>query len=523
MPSEKPSLQRCIHCGAELPPGAAACAACGRPTEVGAGPATPAPITGTVLQGKWQLDRKLGQGGMGAVYLAHERDLDRQVAIKVLSDALCEDAELVQRFEREARMMARLDHPNLVPVYAVGREGRVPFIVMKALSGATLAHLLKERGRLPLREVISITRQLCAGLQFVHDHGVVHRDIKPGNVFIAPNGHVTLLDLGVARDAGSALTKSGVLIGTPRYMAPEQITAQECDHRSDLYSLSSVIYEMVTGTTVFPSDSDYSVMRAHVDQPPPDLFSVEGVPAALATALLKGLSKSPADRFQSAREMSEAFEKVGQSPEVQALPDPPSRAAPLVVPSWVPPQLSATAGGTRVDASLPPTTKSPRRARRPVLWVVAFIGFAAIGSGIGVVLSKLGRQEPPIVQPPPPPPVAVKPDPVKPPEPPPPEPPPPTPPPVVVAPVVTEPQPPPHAVVKKGPGEIRCVTTTSDGEASWAYVDVDGLRKGTTPLTLKLSPGEHELVFRRPGFATQTRKVTAVAGEVKRVTVELTP
>ncbi|MBL8949806.1 MAG: protein kinase, partial [Myxococcaceae bacterium] len=386
MPSPELHLNACAHCGSEVAPGATQCGTCGkvitRALAAVAASVTNTPITGHVLLGKWQLDRKLGQGGMGAVYLAHELELERPVAVKLLSDSLCDDAELVARFEREARMMARLDHPNLVPIYAVGREGRVPFIVMKSLQGATLAQYLKERGRLPVREVIAISRQLCAGLQFIHDHGVVHRDVKPGNVFIAPDGHVTLLDLGVARDATSALTRSGVLIGTPRYMAPEQIATQECDHRSDIYSLATVVFEMLTGTTVFPSLSDYEVMRAHVDQQPPDLESVDGVPPLLAQALKKGLAKRPADRFQSARELGQELERVTLAAEVRALPDPPLNALPLVVrPSL--PLANLAPGGTHVDTALPPTSPSRQRALKKRGYVVAAL-VALVGAGAGV-------------------------------------------------------------------------------------------------------------------------------------------
>ncbi len=527
MPSHELHVNACAHCGTELPPGASQCSSCGKTVSRAAALAasmSSTPITGHVLLGKWQLDRKLGQGGMGAVYLAHELELERPVAVKLLSDSLCDDAELVARFEREARMMARLDHPNLVPIYAVGREGRVPFIVMKSLSGATLAQYLKDRGRLPVREVISIARQLCAGLQFIHDHGVVHRDVKPGNVFIAPDGHVTLLDLGVARDSTSALTRSGVLIGTPRYMAPEQIATQECDHRSDIYSLATVIYEMLTGATVFPSMSDYEVMRAHVDQQPPDLTKVEGVPALLAQAIAKGLEKRPADRYQSARELAQVLDRVTLSGEVRALVDPPSRAAPLIVPPSAPLSLLAP-GSTHVDASLPPTSPSRQRTMRSRgLFVAAAVALVGGVAGIAVVMEWGRSSRPVIVEPPPPtpPPVVLAPEP----EPQRPEPvvaEPPKPDPVVTPVPSPVPAPAPVPPVKHGPAEVRCVTTTADGEASWAYVDIDGIRKGTTPLTLKLAPGEHELVFRRPGFATQTRKVTTVAGEVKRVNVELRP
>jgi eukaryotic-like serine/threonine-protein kinase len=240
MTSKQAELRSCLACGAALPVEAVVCPACG------ARAPSPVPMKDSpeVLDGHWRLERKLGKGGMGTVYLAHDLELERQVAIKMLAPQYCDDPGLVQRFEREARMMAKLDHPNLVPVYSVGRTPKGPYIVMKLLDGVTLAEALKSRGRMSVHEVLLVTRQVAAGLQFIHDRQVVHRDVKPANIFVGPDGHVTLLDLGVARDSTSDLTRTGVLLGTPRYMSPEQIHGQPADHRSDLYALATVVYEM---------------------------------------------------------------------------------------------------------------------------------------------------------------------------------------------------------------------------------------------------------------------------------------
>ncbi len=237
---------------------------------------------------------------MGSVFLAYELDPDRYVAIKQSADNVCDNADFCKRLEREARIMARFDHPNLVPVYAVGRSNNVPFIVMKYLEGTTLSSLMR-KGRLELTQALAITRQLCSGLQFVHERGVVHRDIKPANIIVAADGHATLLDLGVAYDPGSDLTASGMMVGTPRYMAPEQIVGKEFDHRADLYSVATVLYEMLSGRTLFQADSDYSQMKAHVDEPPPDLTRFANVPRAFADVVAKALSKSASQRYSSAR------------------------------------------------------------------------------------------------------------------------------------------------------------------------------------------------------------------------------
>ncbi|MFP2932153.1 protein kinase domain-containing protein, partial [Pyxidicoccus sp. 3LG] len=204
---------------------------------------------GDVLEGKWRLEELLGAGGMGQVYRARDLALDRSVAIKLLHDALCEDPESVARFEREARAMARLEHAHIAPIHAVGQEGGRPFIVMKHLEGMSLARYLRSLpGPLPLSEVLALARQLCAGLAFIHQRGCVHRDIKPGNIFLSPAGHATLLDFGILWERrGSEATGSGVRLGTPSYMAPEQARGEPVDSRADLYSLGLVLLEVSTG------------------------------------------------------------------------------------------------------------------------------------------------------------------------------------------------------------------------------------------------------------------------------------
>lgn len=271
-----------------------------------------------ILEGKWLLLEELGRGGMGRVHLAQDLKLERVVAVKLLSPALKEIPELVQRFEREARLLAKLDHPNLVPVYNVGVDPEgLPFIVMKRLEGESLHDRLSARGPCSPKEALEIFRQACAGLQFLHDRGVVHRDLKPSNLFLAPGGHVTLLDLGVATDFSDSLTRTGVPLGTPAYMSPEQIVrAALVDHRADLYSLTCVLYEMLAGAAPFSADSDYALMQAHVREPAPDVRKLRAdLPPAISDVLKRGLAKSPEQRFQSARELFAALEAAVEHPE----------------------------------------------------------------------------------------------------------------------------------------------------------------------------------------------------------------
>jgi serine/threonine protein kinase len=343
----------CPRCETMLAPGEGPCPSCG---------ATRVPPGAQLLDGRWVLDRVLGKGGMGTVWLAHDIDLDRKVAVKVLAPNLASDAELLARFEREARMMGRLDHPNLVPVYSIGRRKGSPFIVMKHLEGLTLLDHLAQRGRLTPAQVLALVRQLCAGLQFMHQRDVVHRDIKPANIFIAPDGHLTLLDLGVARDSHSTMTSAGTMVGTPRYMAPEQVVGKRVDHRADLYSLAALTYELVTNEPVFHGESEHSVMKAHLASPPPDAAQVSGVSAALGAVLARGLSKKPESRFQSASEFLTAL--VAMEPAAIPLDTTPSTPSPLA-PVPVSPQPIA-APLEPLPTGVVSKGQATRRARGPL-------------------------------------------------------------------------------------------------------------------------------------------------------------
>jgi serine/threonine protein kinase len=309
------SSSRC-ECGNAFAPGAKRCERCGReapkPQQVDLSPLR----VGEVLDGKWRLEGKLGVGGMGAVFLAQDLSLGRKVAIKVLAAGLCSDAEFVTRFEREARGTAQLEHPNIVPVHAVGRHRGRPFIVMKALEGVTLGKYLRARTqggkRISREEILKLFGQLCAGLGFLHEKGFVHRDVKAGNVIVGGDGQVTLLDFGVLRDTSAdRITRSGVLLGTPHYVAPEQLSGvSEVDGRADLYAVGVMLFECLTGRLPFDGDM-MALIRAHMEQPAPDVCAlVPGLPAGVGVVVRKALAKKPDERFATAQALYTALENA---------------------------------------------------------------------------------------------------------------------------------------------------------------------------------------------------------------------
>ncbi|MBX7116661.1 MAG: protein kinase [Myxococcaceae bacterium] len=262
---------------------------------------------GTVLDGRWRIEQRIGQGAMGSVFRGTDLRTQRPVAIKILAPEHCRKPKVLARFEREAKLMTTLRHPNLVRFYGVGRRGALPFIVMQFLEGLSLSEVLVAKGgRLAPAEMLAIVRQVAAGLSFVHHHGLVHRDIKPQNVMVSTDRRVTLLDFGVVRDKSSpGLTNPGALVGTPYYMAPEQISSKgEVDKRADVYALGALAFELLVGKPPFSASSSHEVLRAHRHTPAPDAAAlVPGLGHALGTALQRAMAKKPADRPQGALEL----------------------------------------------------------------------------------------------------------------------------------------------------------------------------------------------------------------------------
>jgi len=247
---------------------------------------------------------------MGVVYKAHDPTLDRLVAIKVLAPHLTWDQQFVQRFRQEARAVARLKHPNIVAIHDVGQVENYHFIVMDYLEGQPLSTLIHREGPLPPERAAHLVTQIAKALDHAHARGVIHRDVKPGNVIVSPRGHVTLTDFGLAKAmAGTQLTRSGTLLGTPAYMSPEQVKGENLTPATDIYSLGIVAYELLAGRAPFEADSSHAILHAQVYEPPPPL---KQAPPAVQKAVLKALGKRPDERWHTAGAFAQALTSAAQ-------------------------------------------------------------------------------------------------------------------------------------------------------------------------------------------------------------------
>jgi serine/threonine protein kinase len=271
--------------------------------------------------GEFEILGELGRGGMATVFLAHEISLDRKVAIKVMSPAMIHGAGMVERFKREARTAANLSHPNIIPIFSVREADGLLFCVIKLVQGTALDLIMKELGQLPIPMVHGILAQVGGALGYAHRHGVVHRDIKPGNILIDDEGWAVVTDFGIAKVADNeGMTVTGVAVGTPAYMSPEQATADVVTGASDQYSLGIVAYEMLTGRTPFTGSSMMAIMYSHFHDEPPSLRLLRpDVPEQLCDAVMRMLRKVPEERWPT---MEDAVAAAGSRP---LAPDDPTR------------------------------------------------------------------------------------------------------------------------------------------------------------------------------------------------------
>jgi serine/threonine protein kinase len=260
--------------------------------------------------GPYRIIEQIGEGGMGIVYRALDMGLDRPVAIKVLAPHLVRESQLLERFREEARAQASLAHSNIATLYAFLEWEGEAFIVMELLTGSTFEDLLITQGKLPWRGAVLLTHQALMGLGYAHSHGIIHRDIKPSNLILTSSGIVKVMDFGIAKAGTSRLkTSTGLRMGTAYYMSPEQIRGEALDARSDLYSLAVTLYQLLAGELPFNSESDYELMQAHIQTPPPPLSRVlKGISPGVEACVLKALAKDRADRFQTAEEFAEALD-----------------------------------------------------------------------------------------------------------------------------------------------------------------------------------------------------------------------
>jgi eukaryotic-like serine/threonine-protein kinase len=290
----------------------------------GATPADGRLQPGQALSGRYEIKQVLGAGGMGIVYRAWDQELQEPVAIKTLHPQLLGDPTLLERFKQEIRLARRISHPNVVRTHDLGEVDGVYFITMEYVDGTALDRLLAERGALPTEVVLAIGKQLCRALEVAHAQGVVHRDIKPQNLVVDARGFLKVMDFGIARlvegrqlsdraraGGGAGLTAEGTIIGTPEYMAPEQLLGRAIDGRADLYAAGAVLFECATGRRVFEGESFATLMLKQVQEPAPHPRSLNpGLPEPLADVILRALAKEPEARWPTAEAMYQALERI---------------------------------------------------------------------------------------------------------------------------------------------------------------------------------------------------------------------
>ncbi|HKP18188.1 MAG TPA: protein kinase [Gaiellaceae bacterium] len=330
-------------------------------------------MAGELIAERYELEELVGKGGMSSVYRAHDRLLERTVAIKLLHEHYSRDDDYVERFRREARSAAQLSHPNIVTVIDRGEADGRQFIVFEYIDGQNLKQLVQRQGRLPVRTALELAIEVGRALAFAHEHGLVHRDVKPQNVLLG-NGDVKVTDFGIARsvDVKSGLTQTGTVLGTSEYVAPEQASGQQVDALSDVYSLGVVVYELLAGNPPYSGESFVAVAMRHVHDPVPSIAQVRpDVPLRLDAALAKAMAKRPEDRFPSMTDFVTELEAT-----LAALGTPDADRTTILPPA---------------PAAAPHARRPPRRARarrRSLAPLVALaLGLAAIGGGTAAYLA----------------------------------------------------------------------------------------------------------------------------------------
>ncbi len=343
-----------------------------------------------VYSNRYEVVRGIARGGMSEVYLARDRHLDRPVALKVLTSALSRDPSFVERFRREAQAAANLSHPNIVAVYDWGQEEGTYFIVMEYIDGHSLRDVLRAQTTIEASRAAGIGAEVANGLSFAHKAGVVHRDVKPGNVLIESSGQVKVTDFGVARaDASEALTQTGSVMGTATYFSPEQAQGLVVDGRSDVYSLGVVLYEMVCGTPPFSGENPVSVAYQHVREPVPSLRERRpDVPAGLEQIIMTALEKDPNRRYQSADDLRADLLRVRRGREIVGGP---LTGVVTEVPSVGATAAGGAAGSRTAVAAVP--TASPRKRNPWAIAAIVVLLLALVGGAAFLLTRQLGSTE----------------------------------------------------------------------------------------------------------------------------------
>jgi eukaryotic-like serine/threonine-protein kinase len=352
--------------------------------------------------GKYRIERELGRGAMGVVYKAFDPVVERRVAIKTIRLDVEDSADLLNRLKREAKSVGQLEHPNIVTLYEAGESGGLFYLAMQFIEGETLQDRLARQRWFTLKETLELFAQICSGLDYAHSHGVIHRDIKPANIMITTGGVVKLTDFGIAKFTGGGGTStSGLIVGTPSYMSPEQAVGKPLDGRSDIFSLGSILYELLTGERAFPGQNVTTVMYKIVHESPTPVVALQpGLDAAVEPIVLKALAKNPDARFQSCQEIALALQdyvnhSVAAASHISAtFRSPEPIPAPVSVPAPAP-GVSGSVPGARVAPEPVPAADSGVVATSTTGQTgmsLAWLAIGALGALLAVVVVLLVMQ-----------------------------------------------------------------------------------------------------------------------------------
>jgi len=488
----------CFRCHTPIPESSKFCSTCGADVSGGDGATSTSSVDlvrerlQRIIQGEYRIERLLGKGGMGQVFLAHDLTLEREVAIKVLPPDVSQDDQVVRRFQQEAKTAAKLDHPNIIPIYRVESEGGLNYFVMKYISGTSLEDLLDKKEPLPVPEIQRILWEAACALGHAHQRGVVHRDVKPANIMFDHDGRVMLTDFGISKalQAATGLTATGMIIGTPHYMAPEQGKGAPVDGRADQYSLGVVGYRMITAELPFSGDSVHTIIYKHIyEQPPLASAKRPGMPGSLTLAVSRALAKEPDQRFPTMEDFATAV-----WPEQPVASPAKSRGAAR-------PRSRTTADAPTEITGAPTTPISSAKSRKPRSRAPALIGFVVVAAGVGgyLMLERRGSGERgavPSVDT-----IRIQ-DTVR--------------VPVPRRPAPSKPR--QQAPVAQAQGFL---TIAAD---PFGQVYVDGVDAGQTPLIeYAVKPGRHTIRIERAGFKTKTETVQVDASNTVRKRYTLLP